>query len=130
MQIERLTGGEEKGITIITGSRSLEGIKFITDRFHIDRPRIMYITAPFEQLKSNYERREKLDLTDEQFRMILQAEKDMGLGRLEEYARQHCLYLQNDNTDNFVEKIQEFIIQGKEKRGNEKMKKKLIYYIL
>lgn len=46
-------------ITIITGSRSLEGIKFITDRFHIDRPRIMYITAPFEQLKSNYERREK-----------------------------------------------------------------------
>ena len=37
-QIERLTGGEEKGITIITGSRSLEGIKFITDRFHIDRP--------------------------------------------------------------------------------------------
>lgn len=126
-QIERLTGGEEKGITIITGSRSLEGIKFITDRFHIDRPRIMYITAPFEQLKSNYERREKLDLTDEQFRMILQAEKDMGLGRLEEYARQHCLYLQNDNTDNFVEKIQEFIIQGKEKRGNEKMKKKLIY---
>jgi len=51
----------------------------------------------------------------------------MGLGRLEEYARQHCLYLQNDNTDNFVEKIQEFIIQGKEKRGNEKMKKKLIY---
>ena len=60
--------------------------------------------------------------------MILQAEKDMGLGRLEEYARQHCLYLQNDNTDNFVEKIQEFIIQGKEKRGNEEMKKKLIYY--
>lgn len=119
-QIERLTGGEEKGITIITGSRSLEGIKFITDRFHIDRPRIMYITAPFKQLKSNYEGREKLDLTDEQFRMILQAEKDMGLGRLEEYARQHCLYLQNDNTDNFVKKYKNSLYKVERK---EVMKK-------
>ena len=126
-QIERLTGKEEKGITLITGSRSLEGIKFIADRFHIDRARIMYITAPFEQLKRNYEGREKLDLTDEQFRMILQAEKNMGLERLEEYAKQHCMYLQNDNTDNFVKKIQEFIIQSKKERNNEKMKKKLIY---
>lgn len=52
--------------------------------------------------------------------MILQAEKDMGLGRLEEYARQHCLYLQNDNTDNFVEKYKNLLYKVKRK---EVMKK-------
>lgn len=126
-QIERLTREKDDRVTIITGSRSLNGIKFISNRFSIDSPQIIYITAPFEQLKNNYEGREKVDLTEEQFRTILQDEKNMGLEDLEKYAMKHCLYLQNDNTDDFVSSIQGFIIKNKMERGNEKMKKKLIY---
>lgn len=108
-QIERVSKGKNENSTLITGSRSLGGIKFIADRFAIPSPQIIYITAPFTQLKSNYEQREKLHLSDEQFRSILQEEKDMGLEGLEEYAKRQCIYLQNDNTDSFVRTIQNII---------------------
>lgn len=114
-QIERLSKGIDKEITMITGSRSLPGIQFIANRFEIKNPQIIYITAPVSQLKSNYERREGVSLTEEQFASILQAEKDMGLENLEQYAKEHCLYLQNDNTDGFIRTIQKIITRDKKK---------------
>lgn len=120
-QIERLFKGQDKDITIITGSRSLNGIKFIANRFSIENPQIVYIVAPFEQLKNNYQRRERINLTDEQFKMILQQEKDMGLEQLEQYAIKSCVYLQNDNTDSFIETMEDIIIKSNVKeREDEK----------
>lgn len=114
-QIERITKGKEAETTIITGSRSLNGIQYICNRFSIENSPIIYITAPFEQLKSNYERREKKNLTPNQFYQILQAEKEMGLEALEEYAKQNGIYLQNDNTDAFIRNIQNIIAKRKKK---------------
>ncbi len=62
------------------------------------------------QLKGNYERREKISLTDEQFMSILQEEKDIGLEQLEQYAMNYCTYLQNDNTDSFIRTINNIIM--------------------
>ncbi len=118
-QIERLLKGQDRDITIITGSRSLKGIKFIANRFSIKKPKIIYITAPFEQLKENYEEREKINLTDEQFKIILQEEKDMGLEQLEQYAIKYCLHLQNDNTDSFVETMEDIIMKPKIKERKD-----------
>lgn len=125
-QIERLSNGKNADTTIITGSRSLGGIEFIVRKFAIFAPHIVYITASFEQLKRNYENREKISLTDEEFNKILQKEKDMGLEQLEEYSKSRGLCIENDNTDSFVKKVQSIIINNKE-RGNKSMKGKLIY---
>lgn len=119
-QIERLTREDDLDITVITGSRSLNGIKFIIDKFSIENPQIIYISAPFTQLKTNYERRERISLTDEQFVKILQEEKDMGLEQLEQYAINYCTYLQNDNTDSFIRTINNIILspnKDEEERG-------------
>lgn len=126
-QIERLTRESDKETTLITGSRSLNGIKYIVDRFSIQEPKILYIYAPFAQLKSNYERRENIKLKDEQFEKILQDEKNMGLAELEECARTEFIYLQNDNTEEFVRKIQNIVIKNREERRNKVMNNKLIY---
>lgn len=67
--------------------------------------------APFEQLKKNYEDREKIKLEDEQFEAILQKEREMGLEDLKEYAKQHYTYTQNDNTRTFIERIKQNIMQ-------------------
>ena len=126
-QIERLTNEEDNNTTLITGSRSLGGIEFIAKRFSIVRPKIIYITAPFRQLKANYEKRERISITDEKFNLILQEEKEMGLDYLEEYSKRNGFYLQNDNTDNFINTVQGFILNNNIERGNKKMNNKLIY---
>ncbi len=119
-QIERLTKRQDSEITIITGSRSLPGIQYIANRFGIRYPQIIYITAPFLQLKRNYEGREGISLTEEEFLSILQAEKQMGLEQLEQYAREHCVYLRNDNTDGFIQTIRNIMIKKKEKEEKTK----------
>lgn len=121
----------DKEIILITGSRSLGGIEYIANNFSIEKLKIIYITAPFLQLKQNYEKREKIQLTDAQFMEIIEAEKRMGLDRLEDYAihNEDCMYLYNDNTEEFTKKLLQAISQNKiEERKEEKnMEKKLIY---
>lgn len=124
-QIQRLINDNDDNV-IFTGSRSLEGIKFIEKYFSIKNPQIIYINGPFEQLKNNYEQREGKKITDEQFKIILQEEKEMGLQNLEEYAKKDCIYLENDNTENFIKKIQDIVIKIIDERGKN-MNRKLIY---
>lgn len=112
-QIERLTRGKENEDTIITGSRSLNGLKYICTRFSIDEPKVIYIDAHFEQLKQNYEKREKRSLSNEEFEALLQKDRNIGLDTLKQYALEHNTYMQNDNTANFIEKIKGVIIQRK-----------------
>lgn len=106
-QIQRVTDGSEKSTTLITGSRSIEGIQFICNKFNIKKPHIIYIDAPFEQLKSNYEKREGLNLTNEEFFEILKKDESMGLDKLKKFSIQSdkCLYLRNDNSDHFVKRF-------------------------
>ena len=94
---------------LITGSRSKGGIDFIVNKFKLNEPKIIYLTAPFYQLKSNYENREKISLSNEEFNQILDAEKKMGLDDLEIYAQNNSFIEENDNSDNFIQHL-EFIV--------------------
>lgn len=124
-QIKRLISDSDD-IVILTGSRSLEGINFIKDYFSVENSQIIYIYASFEQLKRNYENREDIRLTDEQFKKILQDEKDMGLENLEEFAKRNCTYMENDNTENFIKTMQDIVLKNDRERGRN-MNNKLIY---
>lgn len=124
-QLQRsITDNDEK--IIITGSRSLEGIRFIENYFSIKNSQIIYLYSSFEKLKSNYEHREGVELTNEKFEKILQEDNKMGLQNLEEYAKNNCIYLENDNTEMFIKKIQKIVLKGVEERGKN-MNRKLIY---
>lgn len=110
-QIERLTKGKESKKTIITGSRSLNGLQYISTKFKIEEPKVIYIDAPFEQLKQNYEKREKGSLTNAEFEALLQKDRNIGLDTLKEYAIKQGTYMQNDNTINFIQKIRGVVLQ-------------------
>lgn len=126
-QIDRITKNSKQDLTVITGSRSLKGIKYIVDYFSINDPNIIYISAPFSQLKENYEKREGKILTQEKFEEILQDERKMGLNQIEEYSKRRGSYLKNDNTNNFINQIQDILLNKNNERSNEKMNEKLIY---
>jgi hypothetical protein len=84
----------DKGF-ILTGSRSLNGLKYIASNVPIESYGIVYIDAPFNLLKENYEAREKLSLPDDDFNKILIAERKMGLKTIKEYAKvqpDNCYY--------------------------------------
>lgn len=110
-QIERLTKGKKCKMTIITGSRSLNGVKYISTRFKIEEPKVIYIDAPFAQLKQNYQKRENCSLTNIEFETLLQKDRKIGLDSLKEYAINKGTYMQNDNTINFIQKMREKILQ-------------------
>ena len=110
-QIERLTSNTNKQAVIFTGSRSVDGIQYICNRFKLKKPCLIYIDAPYEQLKSNYENREKKTLSDEQFMDVLKREQDMGLERLKKYSMDsnQCIYLQNDYSEVFINQMKQII---------------------
>lgn len=112
-QIERLIKGRESERTIITGSRSLNGLKYISTRFKIEEPKVIYIDAPFAQLKQNYEKRENRSLTTTEFEALLQKDRNIGLDTLKQYALEHNTYMQNDNTLNFIQKIRGIVLERK-----------------
>ena len=87
---------------IITGNRSLEGIMYISKYFFITLPSIIYLESPFALLKTNYEAREKIKLTDLEFEKKFLEEIKAGLYNIRDYVIQNqdtCLFVHKLNND-------------------------------
>lgn len=69
---------------IVTGNRSIEGIEYIKKHFEFKNSKIIFLDAPFNCLKNNYNMREKTNLNDDEFQKIINLEKSMGLEILKE----------------------------------------------
>lgn len=74
---------------VVIGSRSLHGLQYLCE--HIKVPKvchslIVYIDASFELLKRQYESRESIFLSREEFLSILDRDRCMGLPKLKRNA--------------------------------------------
>lgn len=80
----------------ITGNRSLDGIEYISKYFGFTgKAKIIYLDASFDLLKDNYETREKKDLSDGEFRVLLDKEIQAGLNDVRDYTISNletCIY--------------------------------------
>ena len=87
---------------VITGNRSLEGIMYISKYFFITLPSIIYLESPFDLLKTNYEARERIKLTDLEFEKKFLEEIKSGLYNIRDYVIEHqdtCLFVHKLNND-------------------------------
>ena len=105
----QLAEDENSNSLLITGNRSLNGIKYLSREIGIKRPSIIFIDSIYAQLKENYENREGQILTDKEFIARLEAEKKMGLTELKEYVKanpDHCSVLYNLHNADLTESMQ------------------------
>lgn len=104
---------ENSSMALITGSRSLEGMRYIINYFAIKNPVVIYLDANPSLLKQNYENREHCNVSDETFNGLLLDEQKMGLFKLREYVLTHppnTFYVINqDNSPNAIKKIRNII---------------------
>ncbi len=87
-------------LLLITGNRSIQGIKYIIKEFGIQEFKVIFLDAPFECLKQNYVKRENLNLSDDEFQAIIDVEKNMGIGGVKEYAKNNnnnSIYIYREN---------------------------------
>lgn len=110
---------------IITGNRSIEGIKFIVERFKIKQPSIIFLDAPFYILKNNYEEREKKGLSNIEFGNLIEDENRQGLQTLKNYVfenEEYCHYFYREsNSDITNEEIYNQVILKKVKQKTKKL---------
>lgn len=88
--------------TIIIGNRCIDGIKYTIESLNIYDYIIIYFDASFDCLKTNYEKREKIKITDNDFYEIIEGGNKMGLLELKRYVLEnskHYYYFKNDNND-------------------------------
>lgn len=94
---------------IITGFRQIEGIEYMINYFRPESYEILYIDGVFELLKSNFILREKISISDDDFKKYLLIEEEWGLKTLKEYVLNNpsnCRYIQKQsNSDEIVTNI-------------------------
>lgn len=107
----------------ITGNRSMDGIRYIANYFGFDgRIKIIYLDAPFTLLKTNYIGREKINITDEEFRKILDKEIQSGINNVKEYvlnnldACWYC-YKKDNNSKIYMSLEEELLNYNSSERG-------------
>lgn len=116
-EMQKLIQNSSSPIVLITGSRSVEGMQFIVDYFSVKKPTVIFMDAPVSLLKANYEHREHLTLSKDDFEEILGEERKMGLPGLKRYVaenNQHCHFIINkDNSYSIIEKIKNIVLGAK-----------------
>lgn len=110
---------------IITGNRSIEGIRYLVERFQINCPSIIFLDAPFHRLKDNYEERERKGLNNVEFGSLIEDENRQGLQTLKNYVfdnMEYCYYFYREkNNDITNEEIYDQVILKKNKQKVKKL---------
>lgn len=86
MLISKLTTIKKGRDYIIVGYRSIEGIKYFNKCFGIGDYRIFFIDGDYELFRENYNKREKTDISKEEYEKIVQIEESMGIKELKEFV--------------------------------------------
>lgn len=93
-EIKKIEGSLNNNATtptdfIITGSRSVTGLKYIlenVEQYNQKENKIIFLDAPFPIMYERYKKKEGIDITTEQFEKILDEDKKMGLEDLRHVA--------------------------------------------
>ena len=99
--------------TIIIGNRALQGIEFIIQYFDIENYKICYLDGDYDLFRNNYNTREGLNDTKEEFNQIMKAEEMMGITDIEKFVYENpdksIYYFKNQNDTVFLDLIMEDI---------------------
>lgn len=80
-------------LLFIVGNRDIETILFLSEKLpHEKPPIILYLEKPVSVIKSGYELRTKVTLTDEEFDNILHSGPDKKIGSIRQYVIEHPEY--------------------------------------
>ena len=94
---------------IVIGYRSLEGIKYFCEHFKINDFKIIFIDGDFELFRSNYNKRENLDISRQEYKKIIEIENLMGIQELRDFAKRHKeiaeYYFKTQNDDTIYEHL-------------------------
>lgn len=72
---------------IVIGYRSLNGIKYFQDFFNINGYIIIFIDGDFELFRNNYNKRENLYISKEDYAKIVSIENLMGIQELRDFSK-------------------------------------------
>ncbi len=94
---------------IVIGYRSLNGIKYFQDFFHINEYKILFIDGDFELFRSNYNSRENLSISKEEYAKIIEIENLMGIQELRDFSKKNSkvgrYYYKAQNDDSIYNSI-------------------------
>lgn len=71
---------------IIIGYRSIEGIYYFNENFKVKEYSIFFIDGDYDLFRENYNKREKTNISDDEYRGIIEIEKKMGIDKLKEFV--------------------------------------------
>jgi len=95
--------------TIIIGNRGLEGILYIINYFNIENYKIYFIDGDFNLFRENYNYREGLNLSIEEFNEVIEKENSMGIRHIENFVIENPdkgkYFYKNKNDDSILESI-------------------------
>lgn len=92
-------------INIIIGNRSMVGIEYAIEFFGIDNYKICFIDGDFNLFRLNYNKRENLNLGEEEFKKIIELENSMGIKEIENFVKSNPsngLYFYKDTNDDLI----------------------------
>jgi dephospho-CoA kinase len=99
---KQITAAEKHNTILITGSRAIKHIECFSKGFDIKKPSVIFVDSSFELKKANYEKREKIVLSKEEFQTLLDDDSKMGLDDLKVYVQANletCFMLYNFDND-------------------------------
>lgn len=102
---------------IVIGYRSLRGINYFCNFFKIKNFKIIFIDGNYDLFRANYNARENLQISKEEYQKIIDQENSMGIEELKKFAIENkriaeCYYkAENDDSiyNNLIKDIKKSI---------------------
>lgn len=105
----KMTSVNPKKNYIVIGYRSLNGIKYFQDFFQINGYKIIFIDGDFELFRKNYNSRENLSISKEEYAKITEIENLMGIQELRDFSKNNPrvgrYYYKTQNDDSIYNSI-------------------------
>lgn len=104
---------------IVIGYRSIEGIQYFNEYSGITDYQIYFIDGDYELFRKNYNKREKTDISKEEYEKIVKIEELMGIKKIKEFVLnnqdkgKYYFKKQNDDTiyQDILKEIKERIVE-------------------
>lgn len=117
---------------IIVGNRSIKGINYIISHFNISEFLIVYIEGDYKLLYENYIKREKKDISMEEFMDIIKLENKMGIDEIKVFTQEHCenslYYYKKENNNDLIDDLSKIVCNNKKVKNNKVKKKEVMIH--
>ena len=117
--ISKIANVKKENDYIVIGYRSIEGIQYFNEHFGITDYQIYFIDGDYELFRKNYNKREKTDISKEEYEKIVKIEELMGIKKIKEFVLnnqdkgKYYFKKQNDETiyQDILKEIKERIVE-------------------